>query len=113
MEKANIDIVENQIYEKRKTVRYDVRDLTVEAIANKYDDSLEQDDDMSGKFNYIYVPEYQRDFTWDTVRQSKLIESIILGLPIPLIFIAENKNSAWEIVDGSQRIRNIDAFINN
>ena len=113
MQRVDINSVEEQIYEKRKTVRYDVRDLTVETKANKYDDSLELDDDMSGRFNYIYVPEYQRDFTWDITRQSKLIESIILGLPIPFIFIAENKNSAWEIVDGSQRIRTIHSFIKN
>lgn len=113
--KAPLETVEEEIYLKRKTVRYDIRDLTVESIVNKYNDSLDDDDEEAAKkkFNYIYIPEYQRDFTWDTVRQSKLIESIILGLPIPFIFVAENKDSSWEIVDGSQRVRTIHAFINN
>lgn len=113
--KVPLEQVEEEIYSKRKTVRYDIRDLTVEAISNKYDDSLDTDnvDTAKIKFNYIYIPEYQRDFTWDEVRQSKLIESIILGLPIPFIFVAENKDSSWEIVDGSQRIRTIHSFINN
>ena len=107
--------VESQIYEKRKTVRYDIRDLTVEVICSKYDDSL---DDLKESidtsiFNYIYVPEYQRDFTWDKNRQSKLIESLILGLPIPFIFVAENKDSSWEIVDGSQRVRTLHSFTKN
>ena len=107
--KIAINYVANEIYEKRKEVRYDIRDLTVEAISNKYSQSL-----LNKKtYNYIYIPEYQRDFTWDENRQSKLIESIILGLPIPFIFVAENKNSSWEIVDGSQRIRTIYQFINN
>lgn len=107
--------VEQEIYSKRQTIRYDIRDLTVEAIVNKYEDSLESDDPELArkKYNYIYIPEYQRDFTWDEDRQSKLIESIILGLPIPFIFVAENKDSSWEIVDGSQRIRTLHSFVTN
>jgi hypothetical protein len=108
-----LDKVEEQIYSMRQTVRYDMRDLTVEQIVDKYQDSLDEQDEEIKKINYIYVPEYQRDFTWDIKRQSKLIESIILGLPIPFIFVAENKDSSWEIVDGSQRIRTLHAFINN
>lgn len=113
--KATLNQVEEDIYSKRRTVRYDIRDLTVEAISNKYNESLDDDEieNEKKKYNYIYIPEYQRDFTWDEIRQSKLIESIILGLPIPLIFVAENKDSSWEIVDGSQRIRTLHAFLNN
>ena len=113
--KASLSQVEDEIYAKRKTVRYDIRDLTVEAISQKYTDSLDTDEETGEKtqYNCIYIPEYQRDFTWDEDRQSKLIESIILGLPIPFIFVAENKDSSWEIVDGSQRVRTINAFLNN
>lgn len=113
--KADLSVVEDEIYSKRKTVRYDIRDMTVEAISDKYNDSLDapSNTDSNKKYNYIYIPEYQRDFTWDEVRQSKLIESIVLGLPIPFIFVAENQDSSWEIVDGSQRIRTIHAFLNN
>lgn len=102
--------VEKEIYEKRRTVRYDLREMMVETIVQKYDASL-QDKDNESIVNMIYIPEYQRDFTWDEDRQSKFIESIILGLPIPFIFVAENHNSSWEIVDGSQRIRSIHAFV--
>lgn len=111
----SLDKVEEQIYQKRKSVRYDIRDLTVEIISDKYDSSLDENTvkeiESERKFNCIYIPEYQRDFTWDESRQSKLIESIILGLPIPFIFVAENKDSSWEIVDGSQRIRTLHNFI--
>lgn len=107
--------VEDQIYQKRKTVRYDIRDLTVEVIVQKYDASLDEatgDKVVDAKrFNCIYVPEYQRDFTWDVKRQAKLVESIILGLPIPFIFVAENKDSSWEVVDGSQRLRTLHSFL--
>lgn len=112
---SRIDLtkVEEQIYSKRREVRYDIRDLTVEIIVGKFIESYDDIENDRDGYNYIYVPEYQRDFTWDINRQSKLIESVVLGLPIPFIFVAENSNSSWEIVDGSQRIRTLNAFVNN
>ena len=112
--KKNINEVEDEIYAKRQNVRYDVRDMTVETLVKKYEDSLIVEETGSNDiYNYIYIPDYQRDFTWDEERQAKLIESLILGLPIPFIFVAENKDSSWEIVDGSQRIRTLHSFVNN
>jgi len=116
--KEQITRAEQQVYELRKSVRYDIRELTIEIIVNKYIKGLDyQEDDNSqdkDKFrNVLFIPEYQRDFTWDKKRQARFIESVLLGLPIPLVFVAENKDSAWEIVDGSQRIRTLHAFINN
>jgi hypothetical protein len=116
--KEQINKAEQQVYELRKSVRYDIRELTIEIIVNKYTKGLDyqEDDDSQDKDkfrNVLFIPEYQRDFTWDKKRQSRFIESVLLGLPIPLVFVAENKDSAWEIVDGSQRIRTLHAFINN
>lgn len=99
--------VEEQILEQQKTVDYDTREFTIEILVQKYTTKLEEDD------NELYVPEYQREFVWDDVRQARLIESIILGLPIPIIFVAENSSGRLEIVDGSQRIRTLAAFIND
>ena len=90
----------------KKEVSYDTRDFTIEIIVKKYSEDIEIDK------NEIFVPEYQRDFVWSQERQSKMIESIILGLPIPSIFVAEDKSGRLEIVDGSQRIRTLNAFLN-
>ncbi|WP_164518176.1 DUF262 domain-containing protein [Pseudoalteromonas rubra] len=116
----NLQALEEQIYAKRREVRYDMRDLTVEYISDKYSDGIAYSNadeaerrNLEVKRNILYVPEYQREFTWDEKRSAKLIESILLGLPIPFIFVAENNDGAWEIVDGSQRIRTIHAFVNN
>ncbi len=115
--RTKIELSEEQIYDLRKTVSYDIRELTIEIISKKYEESVNYDESLEKQdidvYNIIYVPEYQRDFTWDNKRQSKFIESVILGLPIPLVFVAENKDGAWEIVDGSQRIRTLNAFITN
>lgn len=115
--KGKVEAAEKQIYRLRKLVGYDIRELTIEIIVGKYKSGIDYDEedesDDDDYYGAIYVPEYQRDFTWDKVRQSRLIESILLGLPIPLIFVAENKNGTWEIVDGSQRIRTLNAFLSN
>ncbi len=116
--KEQVQKSEEQIYELRKSVRYDIRELVIENIVSKFEKGLDytEDDENQEKskfYNVLFIPEYQRDFTWDKVRQSRFIESVILGLPIPLVFVAENKDSAWEIVDGSQRIRTLHAFIKN
>jgi hypothetical protein len=99
--------VEEQIIELKKAVAYDSKDFTIEILVKKYRDGLDDDE------NEMYVPDYQRDFVWDESRQSRLIESIVLGLPIPPIFVAENTDGRLEIVDGSQRVRTLSAFLNN
>lgn len=56
-------------------------------------------------------PEYQRQFIWDEARESQLIESVLLGIPIPSLFMATNSNSTWEIVDGVQRLGTLAHFL--
>ncbi len=108
VQKDRISIAEEQIESRRQEIDYDTREFTIELIVNKY---LENDTDGSSE---IYVPEYQREFVWDITRQSRLIESIVLGLPIPLLFVAQIKESGnLEIVDGSQRVRTLAAFMRN
>jgi Protein of unknown function DUF262 len=101
-----ISNLESQITEERKSVDFDTREFTIEFLVKKYTEGIDTDE------SDIFVPDYQREFVWDDERQSKLIESIVLGLPIPIIFLAQLNNGRLEIVDGSQRIRTIVAFIN-
>lgn len=103
----NIEKIEAQIIEQQKSVDFDTREFTIEILVQKYNKNIESDT------NELFVPDYQRDFVWDETRQSKLIESLILGLPIPIIFVAENGDGRLEIVDGSQRIRTLSAYLNN
>jgi hypothetical protein len=56
------------------------------------------------------APAYQRQFRWDGVRCSQLIESILLGIPIPSLFMATNQDGTWELVDGVQRVSAIVMF---
>jgi hypothetical protein len=55
-------------------------------------------------------PEYQRAYRWDNNQKTRFIESILLGIPVPPIFVAEDDNGKWELVDGLQRISTILSF---
>src|SRR5205085_6731134 len=57
------------------------------------------------------APEYQRKFRWEVEDESKLIESLLLGLPVPSLFVATNPNGTWEVVDGLQRLSTLLHFI--
>jgi hypothetical protein len=52
----------------------------------------------------IITPEFQRTFRWNEGQQSRFIESLILELPIPPVFVVEKENGEYELVDGLQRI---------
>lgn len=59
------------------------------------------------------APRFQRNFVWDKTRQSRLIESIFLGLPLPAIYLSEYDDGRMTIVDGLQRISTIRDFMSN
>lgn len=52
----------------------------------------------------IIRPPFQRLFRWDDDQKSRLIESILIGIPLPSIFVAQDEAGRWELVDGLQRI---------
>lgn len=59
---------------------------------------------------YILNPEYQRRKRWDNIRKSRLIESFIMNVPIPPIFLYEVDYSIYEVMDGQQRLTSIYNF---
>ncbi len=106
------EAAEAEIRERQKPVDYDTKEYPVEVIVQKYMEGIEDDT------NELFIPDYQREIAWDEKRQSKFIESVLLGLPIPFIFVAdiydpENDLGRLEIVDGTQRIRSLYKFSNN
>lgn len=52
-------------------------------------------------------PSYQRKFRWKPADESRLIESLLLGLPVPNVFVATNPDGSWELVDGLQRVSTV------
>jgi hypothetical protein len=56
-------------------------------------------------------PEFQRFFRWTHEQKTRLIESILLGIPIPPIFVSQRKDGIWDIIDGLQRLSTIFQFV--
>jgi len=62
---------------------------------------------------YIMDPDFQRDFVWDLGRQSKLIESALLRIPLPVFYLAETIDGKVVVVDGLQRLTSFHRFAKN
>jgi Protein of unknown function DUF262 len=108
----DIDAGEFQIVQNIRDVRYIVREYPAEVVVQKYLSGKKKDE------NEIYVPDYQRELIWPERNQSRFIESLLIGLPIPFLFVAdvsekEDPENAGrlEIVDGVQRIRTLARFL--
>lgn len=55
--------------------------------------------------------EYQRQYVWDRAKASRLIESLLLNIPVPVCYFAENEDGAYEVIDGLQRITTISQYL--
>lgn len=91
--------IEETIKEKRNNLRTDRLDMSFGELMNIFEDGA-----------LLITPEYQRTFRWDRYQQSRFVESILLGIPVPPIFVAEDTNGIWELVDGLQRISTVFSF---
>ena len=63
------------------------------------------------KGKLILQPDFQRQYVWDTTKASKLIESAILQIPLPIIYLSEEKDSKEYVIDGQQRLTSFFSFI--
>jgi hypothetical protein len=61
----------------------------------------------------IYIPENQHHVAWTDKKRMRLIESILLDLPISELFAIKIEEEKWELLDGAQRLTTLDAFLKN
>lgn len=95
-----ISDLEAQINSARMHVHTDSYPMSIGELINLYDE------------NELDIhPEFQRVYRWSDEQKSKLIESILLGIPLPSIFVAQRKDGVWDVVDGLQRISTILSFM--
>ncbi len=62
---------------------------------------------------YQLDPDFQRDFVWDASKQSRLIESCLMRIPLPVFYVAETKNGTIAVVDGLQRLTTFHHFLDD
>lgn len=92
--------MQQQLSKNRMEVSFDTYDLAVRQLVDMFQESTLR-----------ISPEYQRHFVWDDIRQSQLVESLLLGIPVPSLFMATNSDFSWEVVDGLQRLTTLIRFI--
>lgn len=99
----NEDIQEDINPQYASSLRLFPRDWTVQTIVSQ----IEQK-------NIDLNPKFQRRNAWSDIRRSKLIESLILGIPVPEVMLAENaeKSRVFLVIDGKQRLLTLSGFIN-
>lgn len=69
--------------------------------------------DMFEEGDIVPQPDYQRDYVMDDKKASKLIESILMGIPIPTVYLCEENDSTYSIIDGQQRLTSIVRYLKN
>ena len=64
-----------------------------------------------GQGAYIMDPEFQRDFIWSEAKQCKLVESVLMRIPLPVFYLAEDDQGQMVVVDGLQRLSTFKRFV--
>jgi hypothetical protein len=95
-----IDNLQAEIDKKRQEIRQDNYSMSIGEMMSLYE-----------RQEIEIHPEFQRFFRWNEYQKTRLIESIILGFPIPPIFVSQRKDGVWDVVDGLQRLSTICEFI--
>jgi len=86
---------------------FSVKEYDITAVPNDFNIRTIYDFVDSG---VVSIPGFQRNYVWDIKRASKLIESLIIGLPIPQIFLYEESRNKFSVIDGQQRLMSIYYF---
>jgi len=89
-----------EITKAQRLVRTDAYQMSIGEIVSMYESD-----------EIIIDPEFQRLFRWNISQKSKLIESLLLGIPLPSIFVFEKEDGKWELIDGLQRLSTILEFM--
>lgn len=93
-------VLQEEIDNAQRLVKTDAYQMSVGEIVNMYKDG-----------ELFINPDFQRLFRWEPGQKSKLLESILLGIPLPPIFVYEKDDSTWELIDGLQRVSTILEFM--
>lgn len=88
-----------QIDTKRREIQTEGYPMSVGELTNLY-----RDDELD------IHPEFQRFFRWSPRQKSRFIESLLLGIPIPSIFVYQRQDGVWDVIDGVQRLSTIFEF---
>ncbi|WP_041927128.1 DUF262 domain-containing protein [Methylocystis sp. SC2] len=93
-------MLKDEIDAAKRAVNTDTVQITIGEVSNMY---------TSSELNIL--PDFQRLFRWTNERKSSFVESILIGIPIPPVFVYEKEDGTWELIDGLQRISTLLEFM--
>ena len=92
------------------SIQQEIADARQKIVKDGFDMSIGELIRIYEKKELIINPVYQRSFRWDESRKTRFIESLILGIPIPPIFVFTDEDGRWELIDGLQRLSTMFQF---
>ncbi|MCH5319785.1 MAG: DUF262 domain-containing protein [Paramuribaculum sp.] len=106
----NKDFIFEDDSDKESKIPYEipqeVRKITTQAYDKSVSDIVRMIDDKEIRLD----PDYQRHYVWDNKKASMLIESIVLNVPIPVIYVSQESDDTWSVIDGLQRLYSLKRF---
>jgi len=105
---------ELEVSKERRTISYNAKEYTLGYLSKLFPpDKPSEDEEEESVEERFYIPDYQREAgVWKPEQKSLFIESLLLGLPIPYVFLYErDEDGLLEIVDGLQRLSTVHSFI--
>lgn len=97
LEDENGEVIEEG---DRNKIFTDQGDPEIDSLYNKWK-----------KGRLVIQPDFQRQFVWDAGKSSRLIESSLLGIPLPMVYISQEKDNREYVIDGQQRLTSFFSFI--
>lgn len=89
------------------SLEQEIKKASQEIVKDGYDMSIGEIINLYRDQELVIDPEFQRYFRWDITRKTRFIESLLLGIPIPPVFVFQREDGVWELIDGLQRLSTI------
>lgn len=109
MEAEQSEVENNEVEIKQEITPYDPDDIKVhqKQFSIKFIQEMIENEDID------FTPDFQRHFVWNSFQKSRLIESLLLRIPLPMFYLAEDEEGRLTVVDGLQRLTTVKEFMNN
>jgi hypothetical protein len=92
---------ENTFPPSERTIYTSPYDLSINTLVEQWNDET------------LQIPDFQREYVWDNAKASRLIESLLLNIPIPTLYFSETEDAKYQIVDGHQRVYSVVRYLDN
>jgi hypothetical protein len=108
-------LLANRIFPDNNEFEVEVLNIPAEQrklITETYDFTVSTINDYINN-KHIVIPNFQRGYVWNRTQASRLIESLIIQCPIPVVYLSQNGDETLSVIDGNQRLTSISLFLNN